>query len=100
MSLFPSFLRLTARQAVIRPSLLLSRHVHAQQDKGGALVEVELHHDAKIGVLTLNDPLKLNAITVAMGEALIEKVEFLQTIPDLRAVILTGKGKNSQWPML
>ena len=58
----------------------------------GSLVECELHHDDKIGVVTLNDPFKLNALTVAMGEAIIEKVDYLKRFPNLRAVILTGKG--------
>jgi hypothetical protein len=28
-----------------------------------------------------------------MGEALLEKVDFLKGVPELRAVILTGKGE-------
>jgi enoyl-CoA hydratase/carnithine racemase len=58
-------------------------------------VECELHHDDKIGVLTLNDPFKRNALTVNMGEALIEKVDFLKGVASLRAVILTGKGLSN-----
>jgi enoyl-CoA hydratase/carnithine racemase len=46
-----------------------------------------------MGVLTLNDPFKLNALSVPMGEALLEKVDFLKGVPELRAVILTGKGE-------
>ena len=95
MSLFSSLLRQSLRQPLCRSSLVLSRAVQAQQDKKGPLVECELHHDGKVGVLTLNDPFKLNAITVSMGEALIEKVEYLKSLTDLRAVILTGKGKSS-----
>jgi enoyl-CoA hydratase/carnithine racemase len=65
--------------------------------RSGFLVEVEceLHHDDKIGVLTLNDPFKRNALTVNMGEALIEKVDFLKGVSSLRAVILTGKGSSN-----
>ena len=95
MSLLTSIVRLASRQSVCKPSVVISRAVHAQQDKGGPLVECELHHDEKIGVLTLNEPIKLNAITVSMGESLIEKVEYLKTLPDLRAVILTGKGSKA-----
>lgn len=95
MSLLSSMLRQSLRQPICRSSLVLSRSVHAQQDKGGPLVECVLHHEGKVGVLTLNDPTKLNAITVAMGEALIEKVEYLKSLTDLRAVILTGKGKRA-----
>ncbi len=92
MSFLP-LCRLTAKKSLCRSSpVLLSRGVHAQQAVGGCLVECELHHEDKIGVLTLNDPLKLNALTVNMGEALIEKVEFLKEVSTLRAVILTGKG--------
>jgi enoyl-CoA hydratase len=43
-----------------------------------------------LATLTLNDPDRRNALTVAMGEAFEASVAALQTLDDLRAVVLTG----------
>jgi len=57
------------------------------------LVKSHLVNDSQVAVLTLNNPAKLNALTEPMGDALIERVEELRTMPDIRATIITGEGK-------
>lgn len=44
-----------------------------------------------VAVLTLDDPERRNAMTVAMGEALSDRCQELASDPDLRAVVLTGR---------
>ncbi|MFP5308351.1 MAG: enoyl-CoA hydratase/isomerase family protein [Actinomycetes bacterium] len=54
-----------------------------------ALIEVERREDG-VAVVTLNDPDRRNAMTVAMGEALESTLDELGADPTLRAVVLTG----------
>lgn len=64
------------------------------------LVTCELVQEKKIAIVSLNDPEKLNALSVPIGEELNKTIGLLKQEPDLRAVILTGKGKNLvQYPM-
>jgi enoyl-CoA hydratase len=49
--------------------------------------------EGEIVTLAFNDPDRLNAMTRAMGEALAERVAELRTQEDLRAVVLTGRGR-------
>jgi enoyl-CoA hydratase len=46
--------------------------------------------DEGIGVLTLDDPERRNAMTEAMGDALADRCASLAADPDLRVVVLTG----------
>ncbi len=56
------------------------------------LVTVE-RRDPGIAVVTLNDPDRLNAMTVTMGEALESTLHGLSADAGLRAVVLTGAGR-------
>ena len=55
------------------------------------LVRVELRPGYRIVVL--NRPDKMNALTVAMIDEIIEALEAAETAPDCRAVLLTGQGR-------
>ena len=57
------------------------------------LVTCDLSHDNKIAVVSFNAPSKLNALTVPLGAAFKTTLHDLSTQEDLRAVILTGKGR-------
>lgn len=48
------------------------------------------HHDGGVAVLTLDDPARRNAMTVAMGDALEARCSEVAADPDIRAVVLTG----------
>lgn len=54
------------------------------------LVEVK----NRVGILTLNRPDKLNALTPAMGTAAITALREMAANPDVGAVILTGAGRG------
>ena len=54
------------------------------------LVEV----DSGVATLTLNRPEKLNAYTVAMGEAIVSAFRQIREDDAIRAVILTGSGRG------
>jgi enoyl-CoA hydratase len=53
----------------------------------------ELQGRMSIGVLTFDDPERLNAMTEAMGAALADHVAVLRREAGLRAVVLTGSGR-------
>jgi enoyl-CoA hydratase len=53
----------------------------------------ELQGRQNIGVLTFDDPERLNAMTEAMGVALADHVAVLRREAGLRAVVLTGAGR-------
>lgn len=57
-----------------------------------ALVEVD-RRDHGIAVVTLNEPERLNAMTVAMGEALEQVFDGLAQDDGLRVAVLTGAGR-------
>ncbi|MCA1974880.1 MAG: crotonase/enoyl-CoA hydratase family protein [Caenispirillum sp.] len=48
-----------------------------------------------IAVLTLNRPAKLNAISYALADALLARLDALETDPAVGAVILTGAGERA-----
>ena len=48
----------------------------------------------RIGVITLDDPLHRNAITLAMAEELIAAVDELQANASVQALVLTGAGST------
>jgi len=54
------------------------------------LVEVK----NRVGILTLNRPDKLNALTPAMGKAAVAALHEMASNPDVGAVVLTGAGRG------
>eukprot|EP00055_Hartaetosiga_balthica_P012918 m.64301 g.64301 ORF g.64301 m.64301 type:complete len:302 (+) comp8109_c0_seq4:123-1028(+) len=54
---------------------------------------VKLDIDGHVATITLNDPTRLNALTEAMGDELIEVVQRINQTEHVRAAILTGAGK-------
>ena len=58
------------------------------------LVTCDYSHDDKIALVSFNAPDKLNALSVPMGHSFKSTIENLASKKDLRALILTGKGKS------
>ncbi len=56
---------------------------------------VHLNIDGPIARITLDNPSKLNALTVGMLQRLEEACATLERSPDIRAVILTGEGDRA-----
>ncbi|MFO1190303.1 MAG: enoyl-CoA hydratase/isomerase family protein [Alphaproteobacteria bacterium] len=56
-------------------------------------MEVEFTREGPIATLSLNRPDKLNALTRDMPVAIAEHVNAVNADPDLRAIVLTGKGR-------
>ncbi|MBX2805757.1 MAG: crotonase/enoyl-CoA hydratase family protein [Hyphomicrobiales bacterium] len=50
---------------------------------------------SSVALLTLNRPEKLNALNYAMLDRLMERLDEVETMPDARAVILTGAGERA-----
>jgi 2-(1,2-epoxy-1,2-dihydrophenyl)acetyl-CoA isomerase len=48
----------------------------------------------RVGILTMNRPEKLNALTPAMGEAAVAALREMATDPGVGAVVLTGAGRG------
>jgi len=63
---------------------------------------IELHIDSGIATLALNRPEKRNAISDGMRTELIAALEQVARDPAIRALVLTGNGKDSAlaatWP--
>ncbi|MCC6002161.1 MAG: AMP-binding protein [Pararhodobacter sp.] len=55
--------------------------------------DVLLDHEGAIAILTLNSPDSLNAASQSLMQSLQARLEELASLPDLRAVILTGAGR-------
>lgn len=55
---------------------------------------VRFERDADVGVLTLDDPATLNALTPSMLGALAEEIARATEDPDLRCLVLTGAGRG------
>jgi enoyl-CoA hydratase len=47
-----------------------------------------------VGLITLDDPLHRNAITLTLAEELVAAVDRLQATPSVRALVLTGAGST------
>lgn len=62
--------------------------MEARSESG--LVQVEV--DSGVAVLTLNDPLRRNAISAQMNTELIELIEILEADAEVGAIVLTGSG--------
>jgi len=56
-------------------------------------VELDLEVDGPVATLRLNRPDKLNAVTPAMWELLVEHCDRIEADPAIRSVILTGAGR-------
>ena len=50
--------------------------------------------DGPVGIVTINRPKRLNAVTPATGDRLAAAFEALEADPDVRAVVLTGAGRG------
>ncbi|MEM7141793.1 MAG: enoyl-CoA hydratase-related protein [Actinomycetota bacterium] len=57
-----------------------------------ALIETEVRD--RVGILTLNDPEKRNAITLAMNDEIVDQIDAWEADDDIGAVVLTGAGKG------
>ncbi len=57
--------------------------------------EIDFSHRGHVGVITLNRPEKLNAMTVAMDRELNRLVKVVNNDSEIRAVVLTGSGMKS-----
>lgn len=57
-----------------------------------ALIETEVRD--RVGILTLNDPDKRNAITLAMNDEIAAVLDDWETNDDIGALVLTGAGKG------
>ncbi|HUR73815.1 MAG TPA: enoyl-CoA hydratase-related protein [Sporichthya sp.] len=55
---------------------------------------VLFRRDGAVATLTLNRPQRLNAISLEMGQALLEHVRAIGKDPEIRAVVLTGAGRG------
>ncbi|TCC36164.1 enoyl-CoA hydratase/isomerase family protein [Kribbella speibonae] len=55
--------------------------------------EVLFEQEGQVGVITLNRPAKLNAVTAEMSDALVELARHCNESDDVRAVVLTGAGR-------
>lgn len=70
--------------------------------------EVHLHIDGAIAEIRLDNPARLNALTVAMLDALERHAAHIEAAPDVRAVLLTASGDRAfcvgadirEWSML
>jgi len=61
------------------------------------LIKYELNEENKVGIITLNDPVHLNALTEKMGAALTRllKRNIAKTRPhELKCIVLTGEGRT------
>ena len=54
-----------------------------------------VERDGFVGIITINRPEKLNAMTPGMADALVAAVEGLNTDDNIRCVILTGAGEKA-----
>lgn len=92
------FLSRIARSAAASPSYssALRRFSVASNEP---LVKVE--RKGSHALITLNSPERLNALTVAMGDEFVERVDALaDDCDDVSAVIVTGAGKVNSRPPL
>ncbi|MEM7404835.1 MAG: enoyl-CoA hydratase [Pseudomonadota bacterium] len=54
--------------------------------------KILVERDAGVGIITFNNPAKLNAVSLDMWEAVYEALETFESDPGIRALILTGSG--------
>jgi enoyl-CoA hydratase len=58
---------------------------------GSDLVQIEVDHH--IALVTVNDPDRRNAVTLAMSDALVAAVQAAEADPEVHALIVTGAGR-------
>ena len=56
---------------------------------------IVVERDEMVGIITINRPEKLNAVTPEMQHALVEAVEAFNVDDGIRCVIITGKGEKA-----
>lgn len=56
--------------------------------------DVLVTRDGPVGIVTINRPHRLNAVTPAAGDRLSAAFQSLEADPDVRAVVLTGAGRG------
>src|SRR5262249_29502064 len=61
---------------------------------GDHTADVLVERDGSVGVITLNRPARLNAVTPAMGDTLRSAFLDLEADSSVRAVVLTGAGRG------
>ncbi len=68
-----------------------------KDDKGNTAEEhpVRYERDGSVGVLTLNRPQALNAMTVAMLETMAGILDEIESDPDTRVLVVTGSGEKA-----
>lgn len=59
-----------------------------------AEADILVDRDGSVGIVTLNRPERLNAVTPAAGDRLSAAFRDLQADPEIRAVVLTGAGRG------
>ncbi len=57
--------------------------------------EIRCDLEGAVAVVTIDRPAKLNAVTPAMSDRLVEVIEALNDDPEVRAVVLTGAGDRA-----
>lgn len=55
---------------------------------------IEITHQDRVAILTLNDPDKRNALNLAMNDEITDAMDGLEANPDCGALIVTGAGKG------
>ena len=56
---------------------------------------IRIERDGFVGIITIDRPEKLNAVTPEMADALVAAVDDFNTDDDIRCVILTGAGERA-----
>src|SRR2546427_2701293 len=56
--------------------------------------ELKVEVKNRVGILTMNRPEKLNALTSQMGEAAITALKEMADNPEVGAIVLTGAGRG------
>ncbi|MBI3800052.1 MAG: enoyl-CoA hydratase/isomerase family protein, partial [Deltaproteobacteria bacterium] len=56
--------------------------------------ELKVEVKNRVGILTMNRPEKLNALTLQMGTAAMAALKEMADNPDIGAVVLTGAGRG------
>ena len=79
--------------ATARRVAVAGTHLTATARRAASSLVTTALSENGVATLTLNDPDRLNAMTVEMGEDFQDAVAALKQVPALRAVVLTGAGR-------
>jgi enoyl-CoA hydratase len=66
-----------------------------KQHAAGSLSEIHVSIENGVGSIVLNNPRKLNAMSLSMWQTLSDALERLESDPALRCVVLSGKGEKA-----